>query len=347
MAAPHGEPGRVVVWPPNWLGDAVLSLPAIAGIRRHFAKSRLTIAAAPAVASLFREEIDARPDTVIELPDRGRATRTTLAAGGFDVGILLPNSFRSAWLLRRAGVPGRWGAATSGRGWLLTRQSPRPPRGLHQADYYRAIVRGLDIGVDDAPPVLRPSAASAAAAAALLAKLEVPAGTPLVGFAPGAAYGQAKQWPPDRVAAVIARLVRDHGAACVVLGAAHDRPASRAIESWLRAQAPETRRRVADLVGRTDLGALVGVAARCAVFVSNDSGAMHVAAAAGSAVVALFGPTDARATGPLGTHDVLTAPAFCRPCHLRDCPIDHRCMKRISVDAVFAAAAARLAHAPV
>jgi heptosyltransferase-2 len=99
---------------------------------------------------------------------------------------------------------------------------------------------------------------------------------------------------------------------------------------------------VIDLAGRTSLGALVGVTSQCDAFLSNDSGAMHLAAALGRPVVAMFGPTDERATGPIGLHDVLTASVFCRPCHLRDCPIDHRCMKRITVDQVFAAVARRL-----
>ena len=97
---------------------------------------------------------------------------------------------------------------------------------------------------------------------------------------------------------------------------------------------PAAAPRVVDLVGRTSLGALVGVTAKAAVFVSNDSGAMHLAAALGRPVVAIFGPTDERATRPIGDHDVLTADVFCRPCMLRDCPIDHRCMKRITVDTV-------------
>ena len=106
---------------------------------------------------------------------------------------------------------------------------------------------------------------------------------------------------------------------------------------------PPLKARVIDLTGRTTVGALVGLIARMAVFVSNDSGAMHVAAAAGRPVVAVFGPTDERRTRPLGDHAVLTAPVFCRPCLLRDCPIDHRCMKRVSVDAVYEAVARRLA----
>jgi heptosyltransferase-2 len=332
---------RVVVRAPNWLGDAVLALPALTAVRRHFADAHLAIAATGGVAALFLQETDVRPDEVIEVPPKGRAAAGALRAGRFDTGILLPNSFRSAWTLRRAGVGQRWGYAASGRGWLLTRRVRRPRR-VHQAEYYRALVRGLGIDVDDALPSVRPSSAGAAQAAALLGESRGDSGEPLVGFAPGAAYGQAKQWPAERMAAVIAHFARHRGAFCVLVGAAHDRTAARAIESWLRVHAPEARGRVVDLVGRTSLGSLTGVLARCAAFVSNDSGAMHLAAAAGSRVVGLFGPTDARATGPLGGHTVLTAPVFCRPCHLRDCPIDHRCMTRISVDAVVAAVEARL-----
>ena len=144
------------------------------------------------------------------------------------------------------------------------------------------------------------------------------------------------------MAELAARLVRDLGVTCVVVGAGHDRDAARAIESWLRERAPDAAGRVVDLVGRTTLGALAAVAARASVFVSNDSGGMHLAAALGRPVVAIFGPTDERATRPVGDHDILTADVFCRPCMLRDCPIDHRCMKRITVDTVFDAVARRL-----
>jgi heptosyltransferase-2 len=133
---------------------------------------------------------------------------------------------------------------------------------------------------------------------------------------------------------------------CVLVGAAHDRDAGRAIESWLRANAAEALPRVKNLVGHTDLGTLVALTSRSRVCVTNDSGVMHVAAATGRPVVAIFGPTDERVTRPLGRGDVLTADVFCRPCHLRDCPIDHRCMKRITVDAVFAAVSRHLAFTP-
>jgi heptosyltransferase-2 len=338
---------RIVVRPPNWLGDAVLALPAIAAVRRAAPSAALTIAAPPSIAALFREDTDAAPDAVLELPAAPRAEAAALRAGGFDLGILFPNSFGSAWRLRRAGVPERWGYGGGGRSALLTRRVRRPRRrdARHMLDYYRALARGLGVPVGDDAPRLGASPASVREAAALLSTPALAPGARLVVLAPGAAYGQAKQWPPARMAEVAARLVARGGVACAVVGAAHDRPAARAIESWLRVHAPEAAGRVVDLVGRTSLGALVGVASRAAVFVSNDSGAMHVAAALGRPVVAIFGPTDERATGPVGAHDVMTAPVFCRPCLLRDCPIDHRCMKRVTVDRVAAAVAARLASA--
>src|SRR5690606_37836458 len=174
-------------------------------------------------------------------------------------------------------------------------------------------------------------------ASALLVEHGVPAEARLVGFAPGAAYGQAKQWPPQRVAEVIARLAREHGVTSIAFGAVHDRAAARAIESWLRAHAPDVASRFVDLIGRTSLGALIGAIGRVEAFVANDSGAMHLAAAIGRPVVAVFGPTDERATRPIGPHAVITRPVFCRPCMLRECPIDHRCMKRVPVDAVYGA----------
>jgi heptosyltransferase-2 len=144
------------------------------------------------------------------------------------------------------------------------------------------------------------------------------------------------------MAELAARLVTERGASCIIIGATNDRPAARAIESWLRDRAPEAVSGVVDLVGHTSLGALAGVLARAAVCVSNDSGGMHLASALGRPVVAIFGPTDERATRPAGDHDLISEPVFCRPCMLRDCPIDHRCMKRIDVDRVFAAVTARL-----
>ncbi|MEZ5319116.1 MAG: lipopolysaccharide heptosyltransferase II [Vicinamibacterales bacterium] len=350
-AAPTGDAvtaaahpvARLVVRPPNWLGDAVLALPALAAVRQAFPDAHLTVAATAGVTGLFDEITDVRPDAVVELPRGTNAAVAELAPAHFDLGVLFPNSFRSAWQFRRAGIRERWGYARAWRGSLLTKAA-RPPRArhLHQADYYRALVRGLGLACGDAPPRVAASARALQLASTALVRAGLGGDVRLVGVAPGAAYGQAKQWPPDRMAELCARLVRAHGVKCVLLGAAHDRDAARAVESWLRTHAPDARGGVVSLVGHTNLAAFTGIAARTEVFVSNDSGAMHLAAALGRPVVALFGPTDERATRPIGDHDVMFEPVFCRPCMLRDCPIDHRCMKRLTVDRVLAAVARRL-----
>jgi heptosyltransferase-2 len=331
---------RLVVRAPNWLGDAVLALPALAALRRHFRNAHLTIAAPAGFAPLFHEESSASPDAVLALSSSPKDVKAALQKGGFELAILLPNSFRSAWLARRAGIPARWGYARSARAWLLTKTPVKiPVTGVqHQSDYYRALVRGFGIPCDDDAPKITARAATAERGRKLLEQQGVDLERRVVVLAPGAAYGQAKQWPPDRVATLVARLIKDRDATCVIVGAAHDRDAARAIESRL-----ESRSRFIDLTGRTTLPELIGVLSRADVLVSNDSGAMHVGAALGRPVVAIFGPTDERATRPIGPHDVLTASAFCRPCHLRDCPIDHRCMKRITPDAVFAAVSRQLA----
>jgi len=339
-------PARLVIRAPNWLGDAVMAIPAMAALRATFPVSHLTVAAPVSVAPLFTEKTPVTPDAVLSLAG-GRSGIDALRNGHFDACVLLPNSFRSAWDARSARIRERWGFRSSGRGWMLTRSVRKPGRRehVHQADYYRALVRGLGLSCDDRAPQISPSSTSIEGADALLRQQRWPAGERFFAVMPGAAYGQAKQWPAERMAETAARLVRERGLRGIVLGAASDRPAARAIESWLREHAPREAPLVLDLTGQTSLSALIGLLSRAELCVSNDSGGMHVAAALGRPVVAIFGPTDERVTRPLGDHAVLTESVFCRPCMLRDCPIDHRCMKRITVDRVVEAATSRLGAA--
>ena len=348
---------RIVVRAPNWLGDAVMAIPAMHAIRRAFSDKTVILAARPSIAPLFRENTPADPDDIAAV-DADREVEQ-LRALKADAIVLLPNSFGSAWTARRAGIAKRWGYRSGGRGVLLTRAVARPRGRVHQVEYYAALARGLGF---DAPSEQRPtmsaSAASLERADRLLGQPGLPAeagshrsedvasgfsrkidsSRKIVVFAPGAAYGHAKRWPPDRVAQVIARLSADDVTA-VLVGARDDRESGRAIESSLPAGA-----RVVNLIGRTSLGELVGVIARAAAFVSNDSGAMHIAAALNVPITAIFGPTDERVTAPAGTADVILRDVFCRPCMLRECPIDHRCMKRIDVDSVYASVVRHLSQ---
>ncbi|MEO6212784.1 MAG: lipopolysaccharide heptosyltransferase II [Vicinamibacterales bacterium] len=331
MTADAHIPRRIVIRMPNWLGDAIMALPAASAIRAAYPAAHLAVAAIPSVAPLFEEWSRVAPQEIVPVDRGGEAAR--LRAGAFDTIVLLPSSFRSAWIARQSAIPHRWGYATGGRRLLLTRAIARPRAEVHQSEFYAGLVRALDLPVNDVLPAIAATDATKARAARLLADLT----RPIVGFAPGAAYGHAKRWPPARVAEVVTRLVRERGAACVILGAGGDREAGRAVESSLPPGVT-----VVNLVDRTDLRLLIGVLSHCDAFVSNDSGAMHLAAAAGVPVTAIFGPTKERVTAPLGDHDILLHPVFCRPCMLRECPIDHRCMKGITSDAVFESVARRL-----
>jgi heptosyltransferase II len=329
------DPARIIVRAPNWLGDVVMALPALQALRHAFRDRTLIVAAVPSIAPLFDEDTPAAPDEVLTVDKKNEAAM--LGSARADLAILLPNSFRSAWVCRRAGIRERWGYRAHGRSILLTRAVRRPREKLHQSAYYTRLVSALGFDVLDALPRVSITAATRARVRELLDRHALAVDRPLVGIAPGAAYGHAKRWPPERVTALIVRLAA-HGARSVLVGAAGDRDAGREIESSLPAGVG-----VLNLIGRTDLRVFAGLLAECHSFVSNDSGAMHLAAAAGVPVAAIFGPTDERATAPLGDHDVIVHQVFCRPCMLRDCPIDHRCMRGITVDRVFDAVVRRLA----
>jgi heptosyltransferase-2 len=259
------------------------------------------------------------------------------ALRAFDVALLLPNSFQSAWMAKAAGIRERWGYASDARARLLTRAVPKTKDG-HQALYYQRLVTALDIPVDSAAPQIDVAEDVQARARQLLEGEGHAPGAALVVFAPGAAYGKAKQWIPAYVATLIGRLARDRGITCVLVGSRADRPTTDSIRKSFRDLGSG---RVIDLVGRTSLESLAGVLAIADACVCNDSGAMHLAAAVGTPVIATFGPTNEHATRPLArpgrAADVLTHDVWCRPCMLRECPIDHRCMTGITPDRVLAA----------
>lgn len=351
---------RILVIAPNWLGDAVMAVPSVEAIRRQFPSATLGVAARSHLAPLY--EMVPAVNEVLRLERPGpfggwlAALRDArrLRAARFDVAILLPNSFRAAWIARRAGIAERWGYAADLRAKMLTRAVPRV-RGVHQVEYYQRLVEalgigavgsGLEAGTRDLPSarVNVPGDARDWARQAL-ARLRSGAGAaerrrgdPLVGMAPGAAYGGAKQWPPERYAELALDLARTAGVRTVLVGSAGDRAAC---DEIVRA----TSDSVINLCGMTDLRQLAAVIAECRTFVSNDSGAMHLAAAVGVPVVAIFGSTNEKETAPLplrpGTRDqgpgttdhaIVAIDIDCRPCMLRECPLEgHPCMTGIDV----------------
>jgi len=348
------DPAGVLVLAPNWLGDALMALPAIADVRRAFPSARLTVAARSSVADVFK--FASSVDALVALGwkghwwqralfDRDAAQLRELES---ELAILLPNSFASAWLVKRAGVANRWGYASDMRTPLLSRAVSRPPGSMHQGAYYQHLTR--ELGIDSGPlePVVTVPDVVRSSAREFLVERGWHRSAPLVVFAPGAAYGTAKRWLPRYVARVASTFVRTRDATCVLVGSHADSGTARQIAGYLDTAAAA---QVIDVTGDTTLEMLAGLLGIAQACVSNDSGAMHLAAAVGVPVVALFGPTNEYETSPLTRHGrrsaVLTHPVWCRPCMLRECPIDHRCMKGITPERVFDALT-RLtsAHAP-
>jgi heptosyltransferase II len=351
---------RLVVVAPNWLGDVIMALPALADIRRYYPDATLHVAARASVSSIYA--LVPGVDATITLPGRGgwstlltlRAQAEALAGGDYEAAILLPNSFASALVVLRAGIPERWGFATDARARLLTRAIPRPCLATHQAAYYQALTSALDIPSGPLQPLVEVREEQRAAARSLLDTCGLRPQTRAVVLAPGAAYGRAKQWVPERFAE-LATMLSAEGISPVLVGTAADRVVCAEIAALMRQgsfdklraglaveakASPLATAATIDLCGQTTLPTLAGVLALAGSCVSNDSGAMHLAAAVGAHVVAVFGATDERRTAPLANGPdapvprLVSAHVECRPCMLRECPIDHRCMTRVSAQQV-------------
>jgi heptosyltransferase-2 len=325
------SPSRVLVRAPNWVGDVVLSLPALRDVRRAFPAARLEVLARPWVGGLYAavSEVDA----IVE--SRGTLADAEAIRGRYDLGLLLPNSFASAFTLWRAGVPERWGYATDARGALLTRSCgvSASVGGQSQVYYYRAMLEALGL------PVSGPPDASLVCPEAWGDRGRALLGDPgpWIGINAGAAFGTAKRWPPERFAAAASLVARRSGARVAIVGSAAERPLAEQIAAQLGATA-----RV--LCGETTLAELVGVLRELRLLLTNDSGPMHLAAALGTPLVAVFGSTDWTETAPFSERArIVREETECAPCLLRECPIDHRCMARVRVERVAATALELLA----
>jgi heptosyltransferase-2 len=330
--------GPLVVRSPNWLGDAVMALPAVRNLKTLIGAEPLAVATPEKLAALWR----ACPfvDRVIALPNPKNigAVAQQLREGNFTTAVLLPNSLRAALEAWRAGIPQRVGYARGGRGLFLTRTVPVPKRDpvrLHQKYYYLDLAAAVGAPTDESLPELRrpvtePNGANE--------KSNLP--SPLLPTAgagaicPGAEYGAAKRWPLESFVAVGQALV-GRGLPLVILGAKGDA----ALAAQLAEKLPGARNRA----GETTLEEFMAELAAARLVISNDSGAMHLASALGVPTLAIFGSTEPALTGPLGTHTaILRHHVPCSPCFLRECPLDFACMTSITPERVLAAAAGLL-----
>jgi heptosyltransferase-2 len=318
----------------NWLGDAVMSLPAIRAIRGVFPHAHLAVVARPWVADLYARET-AIDEVIPYAAQSGLRSRREFAARlrahRFDGAILLQNAFDAALLAWLAGIPERIGYRRDARGPLLTRAIAVPEPGdipRHERFYYLELLRRAGmIERFPAEEAIRLDGIAGARAEGEAHLRGLGIAGPVVGVSPGAAYGNAKRWLPERFAAAAARL--NH--TVLVFGSAAERPLCEEVTVQLGRSGCEAR----NLAGATTLREFIELASVCRLFLTNDSGAMHIASALAVPTVTVFGATDDTTTGPTGpAARVVREHAECSPCLLRECPIDHRCMTRVTADRV-------------
>ena len=244
-----------------------------------------------------------------------------MRARKFDCAILLQNAFEAAWIAWLANIPVRIGYKRDGRQLLLTRAVDVPKPGeipLHQRFYYLELLRRA--GLIDA---------LAASDAIRLSSPSSPDVKRVIGLSPGAAYGTAKRWLPKRFAETAGALATARGASIALFGSQAERALCQQIANRLNGH------QVTNYAGQTTLAEFINLVAACELFLTNDSGAMHIASALGVPTVAIFGATDDTATGPTGANArVVRQPVDCSPCLLRECPIDHRCMTGVNSERV-------------
>ncbi len=340
----HQSP-KLLLRAANWVGDAVMMTPAVCSLRKCFPKAEIFVLAKPWVVPVF----EGLPyvDHILVYDKAGRhqgifgfiRLARDLRAFRFDAAILFQNAFEAAFIAALSGIPVRIGYPTDGRGILLTHRSPLLTRcrKVHQVEYYLGILKGVGIPDTNRELCLSIGEKETKKAQRLLNRFGIRKTDTLVGINPGAAYGPAKQWPPDRFAAVGDRIQEVCGVKILIFGGPADRALGLRIRQSMRYPA-------VNLAGETDLSEAMALIRECRLFITNDSGLMHVASALKVPLVAIFGSTDPEATGPWGYRGrILKSKISCSPCLEPECPLGHsQCMTRITTNAVFEAAKAFL-----
>lgn len=341
MAPPIPHLKRLLVRATNWVGDAVMSLPALRAIRTRLPDAHISVLALPWVADLYGREPFC--DEVIPYT----ATRGArdwqgkwqlaqdLRARQFEAAILLQNAFEAAFITWLAGIPIRLGYSRDGRGPLLTHGIAVPQKGEippHESYYYLELLRRAGL-LSELPqePFIRLEGSAAAREAGLALLHDKGIHGPVIGVSPGAAYGTAKRWLPERFAEAATIIAKQRNATIILFGAKEERPLCDIVESYLQSFSMQAH----NFAGETTLREFLEMTAACMLSLTNDSGAMHISSALGVPTVTVFGATDHIATGPTGPlARIVREPVFCAPCLLRECPIDHRCMKEVPADRV-------------
>ena len=318
---------KILIRSTNWIGDTVMTTPALGAVRAAFPDAEIVVAANPLTAELLLGHPAC--DRLLILDKRGRHSglgglwrfSREMRRGGFDLAILFQNAAEAAILAFAAGIPRRAGYRTDGRGIFLTHGVPvgTPERRLHHTDYYLHMLDRLGIHGGGGRLCLSCTSEETLWAEEILGMGEWAA------VNPGAAYGSAKRWLPERFAETADRMAETYGLSIVLVGGPDEGPIGQDIEKAMKV-------RPLNLIGKTTIRQMMAVLSRVRLMVTNDSGPMHVAAAFQVPIAAVFGPTDHTTTSPLTPFfRIIRKPVDCAPCLKRRCPIDHRCMDAVTV----------------
>ncbi len=325
---------RILVRMPNWLGDAVMSLPAVDCLRRLFPHAWIACLIREKVADVVRgnsvldEVIAYEHGSGTAAVGRKLKTIRRLRRKYFDLVVLLTSSFESALWTYLSGIPLRVGYKAGGRGFLLTHAVRRKPTPVHQIRYYVDLCKALGETGSPTAPRVAVSNQDNTWAADFLSSVEVSEDDVVAGLCPGAAYGPAKRWLPGRLIEVSKRVCENYPAKFMVFGGEGDEEACCVVADGIGEKA-------INLCGKTTLRELAALIERCAVLISNDSGSMHLAAAIGTPTIGVFGPTDPARSAPPENCTVIKKAIDCSPCSRRECPTDFRCMTSISAEEVY------------
>ena len=327
ISASDLKPFRILIRSSNWLGDAVMSVPAVRAIKHGRPDVHLTIAARDKIAPMWKliPEVDA----IIPLPEGSllSVVRLLRQEMPFDVAILFPNSLRVALETSLSGIPRRVGYRGHWRSWLVNQivrepRKPGPPE--HHSLRFLRIARECGAETSNIE-VSKPHQTS-----------NIKHQT-LIGLCPGAEYGPAKRWLPERFAEAAAKITAQSSAQWILFGTKNDAAIGEQIAAAIGDHC-------VNRIGQTTLEQVIDELRQCRLLLTNDTGTMHLAALVGVPVVAVFGSTEPLLTGPLGNgHTILRHHVECSPCFLRECPIDFRCMKAVSADEVAGAVLSMLA----
>jgi len=321
---------------PNWIGDLIMATPVLTDLRKAYPKAHITAMCRTPISDLLREDQDidelfyfSKINSFGRRNDK-RDIVEKLRRGKYDLGILLTSSFSSAWWFWLGKVKKRLGYQGNGRGILLTDKVPFPKNvhEQHLVETYKMLLEPLGIPLSSSKPRIFLTEKELSDAKTLLKQLGISSEQILIGINPGAAYGTAKCWLPERFREVTERLLKLPNIRIIYFGDQASMPLVKEICQDLPSP-------VINLAGLTSLRELAALIKLCQVILTNDSGPMHIAAAVGTPLVALFGSTNEIATGPYKTGTIIHKHVSCSPCYRRVCPIDFRCMKRIETDEVY------------